>query len=208
MPRLVDDVEARFGTQRGRKWPEPIRRALVLPIRRAGAPAAYGALIMGISPRRELDKGYRDFCGLVAHQIAAAVANSRALAEERQRAQALDEINRAKTTFFSNVSHEFRTPLTLMLGPLQNALESPARTLGGEDLEAVHRNSLRLLKLVNSLLEFSRAEGGRARANVCALDLAALTRDVASAFRSAIERGGLSFQVDCPPLPSASHGRP
>lgn len=199
---LIDDVQARFGAPPGRKWPEPVQRALMLPIRRAGATAAYGVLVMGISPRRELDDGYRDFCVLVADQIAAAVANSRALAEERKRAQALAEIDRAKTVFFSNVSHEFRTPLTLMLGPLRQALDSPQGTLGGENLQAVHRNALRLLKLVNALLDFARAEAGRAQGNYRSTDLARLTKDVASAFHSAMERGGLSFQVDCPSLPS------
>jgi signal transduction histidine kinase/DNA-binding response OmpR family regulator len=198
--RLITDVEARFGAQRGRKWPEPIRRALLLPIRRSEATDAYGVLVLGLSPRRDLDDDYRDFCGLIADQIAAAVANCRARAEDRKRAEALAEIDRAKTAFFSNVSHEFRTPLTLMLGPLQQALESPQATLGGQDLEAVHRNSLRLLKLVNALLDFARAEAGRAQAYYRPTDLAELTRDVASAFQSAIERGGLSFEIDCPPL--------
>jgi signal transduction histidine kinase len=73
----------------------------------------------------------------------------------------LTEIDRAKTAFFSNVSHEFRTPLTLILGPVEGALGAPGKALGGEELEAVHRSALRLLRLVNSLLEFSRAEAGR-----------------------------------------------
>jgi signal transduction histidine kinase/ActR/RegA family two-component response regulator len=200
--RLVTDIEARFGAQRGRRWPEPIQRALILPIRGSGTAAAYGVLVMGISPRRELDDDYRAFCGLVADQIAAAVANSRARAEERRRTEALAEIDRAKTAFFSNVSHEFRTPLTLMLGPLKEAIESPHATLGGEDLRAVHRNSLRLLKLVNALLDFSRTEAGTAQVNPRPTDLATLTRDVASAFHSTIERGGLAYEVDCPSLPS------
>ena len=200
LPLLLTDVETRFGSRHGRKWPEPIQRALLLPIRRSGTTTAYGVLVIGISPRRALDDDYRDFCGLIADQVAAAVANSRARAEDRNRAEALAEIDRAKTAFFSNVSHEFRTPLTLMLGPLKEALESPQATLGGEDLQAVHRNSLRLLKLVNTLLDFSRAEAGRAQANYRPTDLGALTRDVASAFHSAIERGGLAFEVDCPSL--------
>lgn len=105
-----------------------------------------------------------------------------------------------KTAFFSNISHEFRTPLTLMLGPQADALESPSGTLAGADLLAVHRNTLRLLKLVNSLLDFARVQAGRATATYEPADLAALTSDLASAFRSAIERGGARFEVDCPPL--------
>ena len=199
-PRVVTDVSARFGPVVGEKWPEAVASALVLPITRPGLPAPYGFLVVGISPRRALDEQYRGFLILLADHIATAIANSRTLAEEKQRSEALAEIDRAKTAFFSNISHEFRTPLTLMLGPQEDALESPSGALAGADLQAVHRNTLRLLKLVNSLLDFARVQAGRATANYEPADLAALTSDLASAFRSAIERGGVRFEVDCPPL--------
>ena len=102
--------------------------------------------------------------------------------------------------FFSNVSHEFRTPLTLILGPTEEALASPDGALTGEALEIVHRNELRLLKLVNTLLEFSRIEAGRLDASYVPTDLAEFTADVASTFRSAFMRAGLEFVVDCPAL--------
>ena len=147
------------------------------------------------------DDQYLSFFELGATQIAAAIANARAYEEERKRAEALAEIDRAKTLFFSNVSHEFRTPLTLMLGPLQDALASADLPAKERDrLRTAHRNSLRLLKLVNSLLDFSRIEAGRARATYESTDLAALTTDLASNFRSACERAGLSLVVDCPPV--------
>src|SRR5581483_6392079 len=125
----------------------------------------------------------------------------RAYQEAQKRAEMLAEIDRAKTVFFSNVSHEFRTPLTLMLGPLENLLrkqEIPPED--HEELATAHRNSLRLLKLVNSLLDFSRLEGGRLKAAFTATDLCALTTELASNFRSAMEAAGLNFVVDCEPL--------
>mgnify|MGYP002776996489 CR=1 FL=1 len=124
--------------------------------------------------------------------------------QERQRAETLAELDRAKTLFFSNVSHEFRTPLTLLLAPLQEVLNdrtlSPAHQ---ERLELAHRSSLRLLKLVNTLLDFSRIEAGRMEAVYEPIDLAQLTTELASVFRSAIERAGLRLVVDCSPLPEA-----
>jgi PAS domain S-box-containing protein len=124
--------------------------------------------------------------------------------EERQRAESLAELDRAKTLFFSNVSHEFRTPLTLLLAPLQDALSDSVNPLAPpqrERLELAHRNAMRLLKLVNTLLDFSRIEAGRMEAVYEPTDLAMFTTELASVFRSAIERAGLQLIVDCQPLP-------
>ena len=122
--------------------------------------------------------------------------------EEKKRAEALAEIDRAKTLFFSNVSHEFRTPLTLMLGPLEEMIANGGGASEDRraELELVYRNGLRLQKLVNTLLDFSRIEAGRVQANFEATDLAVATTDIASTFRSAIEKAGLEFVIDCPPL--------
>jgi signal transduction histidine kinase/DNA-binding response OmpR family regulator len=116
----------------------------------------------------------------------------------------LAELDAAKTAFFSNISHEFRTPLTLMLGPLEDELAEGGQSMAEprrRRLLTAHRNSLRLLRLVNSLLEFARIEAGRVQALYQPTDLAAMTTELASHFRSAMERGGLALTVDCPPLP-------
>ncbi|HEY6878749.1 MAG TPA: GAF domain-containing sensor histidine kinase, partial [Polyangiales bacterium] len=194
---VVDDVEARFGTLPSSAWPKPSTRAVVAPI--AGTGSA-GVLIVGLNPHRLFDDAYRGFLGLITSQISATLANAEAYEQERKRAEQLAEIDRAKTAFFSNVSHEFRTPLTLMLGPLEDALATPTRALSGANLETTYRNALRLLKLVNALLDFSRIEAGRMEAAYQAVDLAQYTADLASAFRAAIERAGLKFMVEVPPL--------
>jgi PAS domain S-box-containing protein len=179
-------------------WPDLVQHACLLPLKSASGERLTGFLVVGASPRRALDEAYRAFFGLVAGQIAAAVSDAQAADAERRRAEALAEIDRAKTTFFSNISHEFRTPLTLMLGPIEDAAAAPGTSKSvREQLQLAHRNALRLLKLVNSLLDFSRIEAGRAQASFEATDLAALTSDLASTFRSAIERAGLEFNVDC-----------
>ncbi len=196
---VLDRGEVRFPEERPTgAGPLPDRRIAVLPIAQPGEDRPAGALVAAISPRLVFDANYRSFLALVAGEIAAAVSNARALAEAKARAEALAEIDRAKTVFFSNVSHEFRTPLTLILGPARDALAG-AETLPAADVERwdlVYRNGLRLLKLVNTLLDFSRIEAGRTQASYEPADLAALTRDLASAFRSAIEHAGLRFELD------------
>ena len=179
------------------------RSALVLPVQQAGQRSLAGLLVAGISPRRALDADYRAFCELVAGHVATAVANARAYDAERQRAEALAELDRQKTAFFSNVSHEFRTPLTLILGPLEDVLADAERPLHPdhrEQLKAVGRNATRLLVLVNALLDFSRLEAGRLEAWCTPTDIAGLTAEIASMFRSAAEHAGLYLDIDCPPL--------
>jgi PAS domain S-box-containing protein len=135
------------------------------------------------------------------------ITRSRELAEanrELRDANAkLGELDVLKTAFFDNVSHEFRTPLTLMLGPIEDALERTDGALRGEDLRAVHRSAVRLRRLVNSLLDLSRLEAGRLEATFEETDLAELTSGLAASFRSLVESAGLALVVDCPRVRTA-----
>jgi signal transduction histidine kinase/DNA-binding response OmpR family regulator len=200
---VVADLEKRFGPMPSGIWPEPTRQAVVLPMAKPGQTQPTGFIVAGVSPRLVFSDNYKGFLDLLAGHVATAVANARAYEEERKRAEALAELDRAKTTFFSNVSHEFRTPLTLMLGPVEELLAKSHTDLppaAAGQLEVVNRNGLRLLRLVNTLLDFSRIEAGRVRAVYQPTDLVAFTADLASVFRSTCERAGLRLVVDCPPL--------
>src|SRR5690606_21753380 len=149
-----------------------------------------------ISGRRVLDRDYRDFIDLVAGHVGTGIANARALEHERRRADALAELDRAKTAFFNNVSHEFRTPLTLMLGPLEELLAADPPAAQREALATAYRNAQRQQRLVNTLLDFSRIEAGRIEASYEPVDIAAFTADLASAFRSAMEKAGLELKLE------------
>jgi PAS domain S-box-containing protein len=184
-------------------WPAPPNEARVAPIRLGEFGEALGFLVVGIHPGRAFDEAYRQFVHRVVEQITIGLASARAYEQERQRAEALAELDRAKTEFFSNVSHEFRTPLTLMLGPLDEVLPTASERLSPQHYErlvAVRRNGLRLLKLVNTLLDFSRIEAGRVQASYQPTDLATFTSEVASAFDSGMEYVGLRFSVECQPM--------
>ncbi len=181
------------------QWPDAVSKALVLPIP-PGVMPCVAVLVMGLSPRRPFDDGYRGFFDLVARQFTAAISDAQAYETERARAESLAEIDRAKTAFFSNVSHEFRTPLTLLLGPLEDALQKPTEGLRGESLDSAHRNALRLLRLVNTLLDFSRIESGHVQAHYVPTDLSTATQELASVFQSAVTRAGLRYVVHCTAL--------
>jgi PAS domain S-box-containing protein len=191
-----------FGEVPRGAWDRAPTQAWITPIKTQGQQRPAGFFVAGLNPYRPFDTDYQAFVDLLASQIAAGIANARSHEASRQRMEALAQIDRAKTAFFSNVSHEFRTPLTLMLGPLEDALGDgtlPAHQT--ERLRLVQRNGIRLLKLVNSLLDFSRIEAGRMQAGFVPVDLARMTAELASNFRSATEKAGLALVVDCQPLP-------
>ncbi len=182
----------------------PPRAALVLPVALPGGRPPDGALVVGLSAHLLLDEAYEGFLRLLAREVAAALASARELRLVRERAEKLAELDRAKTTFLGDISHEFRTPLTLLLGPVEDLLrasEPPLSAAQREQLEVVRRNAGRLLKLVGGLLDFARLEAGRLEPVFRPTDLSAATRELAGAFSTASARAGLSLVVDCPPLP-------
>jgi PAS domain S-box-containing protein len=201
---VVSNLEAQGNTLPTGAWPRSPHQAVVVPIAPSGKLGKSGILVAGLNPFRLFDDRYQGFLDLVAAQISASIANAQAYEEERKRAEALAELDQAKTAFFSNVSHEFRTPLTLMLSPLEelaNTLDDRLHSDEREQLQMVQRNGLRLQKLVNTLLDFSRIEAGRVQASYASTDLATYTAELASVFRSLVEQAGMRLVIDCLALP-------
>lgn len=200
---VLDDVTVRFPGLVCGPYPEPIVAVRVLAIVPPGHELAIGFMIIGVSPRLPMSEAYTSFHEMLGSTVNSVVASALAAEIERRRAEALAEIDRAKIAFFANISHEFRTPLTLMLGPLEEELAERTEPLPAprrERLASALRNSQRLLKLVNTLLDFSRIEAGRVHASYQPTDLAVFTAELAGVFRSAIEQAGLTLTVDCPAL--------
>ncbi|WP_428664286.1 ATP-binding protein [Runella sp.] len=201
---IIENLRTKIADLPSGPWQDSPDKALVLPILQSHHKTPFGVLFVGINPYRQIDDKYRSFFGLVADQIATAIANMHALEEERKRAAALEELDKSKTIFFSNISHEFRTPLTLMLGPLEELMTASESSLNNgerQKLETTHRNAMRLLKLVNTLLDFSRLESGRQKASFSLVDLSAYTKNLASNFQSIIEKAGLAFIVKADTIP-------
>ncbi|MEE2855343.1 MAG: ATP-binding protein [Actinomycetota bacterium] len=193
----IGDIAARFPRIKEVLGDDCPESALVLPVGRQARP---GALVVGTNPRCPLDTQYRGFCQLLADQLSSAFASIVSYEQQRQRADALAELDRAKTAFLTNVSHEFRTPLTLLLGPLDDALSDAApESVLAERLTTAGRNARRLQRLVDSLLDFSRIEAGRANARLVRTDVGAFTAQIASSFTELCHRAGLELELDCGP---------
>ncbi|WP_205411360.1 ATP-binding protein [Mucilaginibacter pineti] len=196
----VADLRDIFGTFDCEPYDISPLTAMLIPLRLSGQEELFGFIIAGVSACRALDTDYRNFYNLLSNTYNTAISNVYAYEQEQKRAEALAAIDRSKTAFFSNVSHEFRTPLTLMLGPLEDLLAKAELDMNSRSsVEATHRNALRLLKLVNNLLDYSRVEAGRAQAAYQRIDMCELTTDLTSSFRSIIEKAGMELMVDCQP---------
>ncbi|HVW25659.1 MAG TPA: ATP-binding protein [Polyangiaceae bacterium] len=179
-------------------------RAAVLPLNGGRGGQLSGLLVAGLSRKLEYDQNYQTFLQLVAMSISAAMQSARAFEQEEEHAESLAEVNRAKTAFFGNVSSGFRTPLTLILGPIEDELaeqDEPLPPGRRARLEIAHRNSLRLLRIVNTLLDFSHIEAGRMQASFEPVDLVAVTEDLAGSFRAPIEKAGLRLSTRLEALP-------
>ncbi len=168
-----------------------------VPINNPNQKLPSAVLTVGLNPYRKFDDNFRDFIALIATQVAQAVNNALAYEAERKRAEVMEELDKAKTIFFTNISHEFRTPITLLLGNIEEILND--RSLNPknvERLEIANRNAMRLLRLVNSLLDFSRIESGRQQASFTLTDIIDLTKNLSSNFRSVIEKAGLKLIIE------------
>ena len=182
-------------------WTTEATHFIHIPIINAGSDTPHAIFSAALNPYRRYDDSYRQFTRLIGDQIAIEINVVLAYEQERKRAEALAELDHAKTVFFSNISHEFRTPLTLLLGPIEDALNDPQTiTLNKNRLDIAYRNTLRLQKLVNSLLDFSRIEAKRMKVDLQPVKLDLFTRDIASSFRSVVEKSGLEYEVYCESL--------
>ena len=180
--------------------------AVILPLTVSGRSDPIGALALGVNPYRPLDDEYRAFFGLVGRQIRVALTDTLAYEAERLRVRVLADLDRAKMEFFQNVSHELRTPLTLLLAPLQDMLAASdqwptAQSDVQADVRAAVRAAERLRTMVDALLDFSGAEAGTLTPDRQPCDLAAVTAEVASMFRSTAEHAGLQLSVRMPQAP-------
>lgn len=183
---------------------QPPHSAVVMPVQLSEDGDTAAVLLAAITPYRSIDDDFRGFLQLAAAQISRAISDALVYQAQRRRAEALAELDKAKTEFFANVSHEFRTPLTLITGPAEDILLDSAEPLGPgqrQRVEVIRRNAGRLRRLVDNLLDFATIEAGKQSPDRHLLDLAALTRELVASFGPAASHAGLQLRSDIPSLP-------
>ncbi len=195
---ILSETKGRWQNVPKGAWDIGARHFVHVPIYGLNKKIPVAVLTTALNPYRKFDEQYQNFVQLITDQISLEVNNVMTYNQERKRAESLAELDRAKTLFFTNISHEFRTPLTLMLGPLEELLNQQKTHLSKneqQNIETSHRNARRLLKLVNTLLDFSSIESGRQKAAFSQVDIVSFTKNLASNFSSVMENAGLKFIV-------------
>lgn len=179
----------------------PARALLVVPL-------LYNGKIIGSISLRQIHRARHwqqaeiELAQAVAAQAAIAVQQSRLYQTTRQQAEKLLELDRQKTEFFQNVSHEFRTPLTLTIGPLESAV-AQGQGLSYDQSTIALRNSRRLLRLVNQLLDLQRLDAGRMQPKFRPCNLLDFVTQIVDSFQPYCEKKQIQLQTslqDCPPI--------
>ncbi|AFY64922.1 response regulator [Geitlerinema sp. PCC 7407] len=177
----------------------PARALLVVPLLHNGKIIGSISLRQTQRPRR-WQPSEVELAQAVASQAAIAVQQAELYQKTRQQAEQLLELDRQKTEFFQNISHEFRTPLTLTIGPLESAVNQQTG-LSAEQATIALRNSRRLLRLVNQLLDLQRLDAGRMQPTFSPCDLTEFVGQIADIFRAYCERKGIHFVTELAPCP-------
>jgi len=121
------------------------------------------------------------------------------VAMERREKEHADEINQVKLEFFTNISHELKTPLTLILGPLNKILEEEKLSpLFKKQLMGVEKNAQRLFQLINTLLEFRKIDVGKEHLNVEKCELKAFANEIRESFEQTAVNKNINFKITCP----------
>jgi signal transduction histidine kinase/DNA-binding response OmpR family regulator len=202
---LVDGLRDRYPGvfEPGPLGPLTPDQAFVLPVVMLGTRRPIGVLVIGVNPYWRPDDAYTAFAAMMARQLGVIMTDAVSYQNERKRQKALEELDRARTEFFQNVSHELRAPLTMLLTPLQDILNEPGIVLPAaarDTVETSIRAGDRLQRVADELLNLSRSESGALMPDREDIDLASLTADVVEGYRSAIE-GRLNLRVDMPNEP-------
>ncbi|MDF2210276.1 response regulator [Arthrospira platensis NCB002] len=200
-PVAIADIEQRPDSMVMLPLRSPSKALLVVPL------LLDGDIIGSISLRqnhqvRHWQPSEIDMVLLVAAQAALAVQQARLYQKTRQQAERLLEADRLKTEFFQNVSHEFRTPLTLMIGPLETVVNQQ-QDLSLDQAKIALRNSRRLLRLVNQLLDLQRFDAGRMQPSFRPCDLVEFCQQTVESFKSYCDRKQINLVTNlqsCPQL--------
>ncbi|MEB3231812.1 MAG: GAF domain-containing protein, partial [Leptolyngbyaceae bacterium] len=178
----------------------PARSLVIVPLLSDGE-------IIGSITLRQIDQPRQwrseavDLAQAVAEQAAIAVQQAELYQTTRQQAEKLMALDRQKTEFFQNISHEFRTPLTLNIGPLETCVEQQQGLSYEQSLIAL-RNSRRLLRLVNQLLDIQRLDAGRMQPTFAPCMLKEFVEQVVESFQPYCHKKGITLVAELIDTPS------
>jgi len=197
---IVEDCQDLIQGYPIRAWDELPYAAVVIPICSDNSTELpESVLILGLNPKRPLDADYDNWIHLIRSQLASSLVSVKAHEAEQLRLDTMVRMEKAKNAWFRGAAHDLRSPLTLVAGPLEDLLNSQVTPAQKHHLTTAKRNVDRLLRLVNSLLDFSRLEAGRVEGRFVPVNFGEWVSELAEVFQPPVERMGLSYHVDIQP---------
>jgi signal transduction histidine kinase len=180
-----------------RCWEDLPTAAVMFSLTEKGSKTPMAIVIVGLNYRRPFDRQYREWLRLLQSTLLNGLTAVRSTENEAVQQQSARQLDRAKEIFFSNIAHELKSPLTLISGPINDLLDRVTDRSSKTLLEMAQRNVSRLTRLISSLMDFSRIEAGRLQGRFCSVNVGLVTANLAAMWRSAIEKAGLTFVVQC-----------
>jgi signal transduction histidine kinase/CheY-like chemotaxis protein/HPt (histidine-containing phosphotransfer) domain-containing protein len=142
----------------GGPWGDAVQQAIAQPLAPPNTSSPIGMIVYGVSPNRALDTTYRSFFDTLTRQIAVSIGNVIAYQQERERVFALQELDRVKTAFFNNMSHEMRTPLNAIVGGSTLLAGTPLDATQIEYMQMIQTSSNHLLSIINDFLDYAKLD--------------------------------------------------
>ncbi|CAK9786228.1 hypothetical protein CC85DRAFT_260792 [Cutaneotrichosporon oleaginosum] len=194
---LVDNIQNLINGFPIRQWDELPDQAIVVPINNDPEnKVPQAVMVLGLNLRRPFDGPYEDWVNMLRGYLSATLAAVTTFEEDMRLRLEKEKLERAKSAWFRGAAHEFRTPLTLIAGPLEDILQTKLNSSQRQQLQMVRRNITRLEQLMTSLLDLTRLESGKVEARFVPTDLADFITDLARVFRPAFEKHKIRFCVE------------
>ncbi|KAL7418688.1 hypothetical protein Q5752_006371 [Cryptotrichosporon argae] len=194
---IIDDCRELIDGFPLRQWDALPESAIVVPLCQDGSDESVPAvIIIGLNVQRPLDTDYEEWINVLRAHLTSSLTSVRAMEAEKERLIEQERMERAKQAWFQGAAHDLRSPLTLIAGPLDDALSTTLTKQQRHLLVLAQRNVTRIQRLVNSLLDFSRLEAGKLAGRFLPADLGRFVGDLAALFRPAVESRHIRYDVD------------
>ena len=182
-----------------RSWERLPQSAVVIPLSQKSSRIPNGVLILGLNVHQPWGGPYRDWISTLRLSLADMLAAVKAFEMESNQRDAAKALADAMSNFLSNAAHELKSPLTLLVGPIEDIVNTSQENYTKKLAKTARKTCSRLSRLVSSLMDYSKLEAGKLTGTFRPIPVGGLTADLASVFEGlpAVTSGRIKLNIDC-----------